>query len=151
MNCAYWICTMWWLLISLFTLRHWRRQWQPTPAFLPGESQGRGSRGSCRLWGCRVGHDWSDSAAAAYTCETITKIKILNKYTISQSSFMSLSCNTVPSSGTYYYGFLSLQSLKFYMKGIIQYVHSSLPGFFTQYSYCEIYLCCCFITFCFFF
>ena len=22
---------------------HWRRQWQPTPVFLPGESQGRGS------------------------------------------------------------------------------------------------------------
>ena len=22
---------------------HWRRQWQPTPAFLPGESQGQGS------------------------------------------------------------------------------------------------------------
>ena len=22
---------------------HWRRKWQPTPVFLPGESQGRGS------------------------------------------------------------------------------------------------------------
>ena len=22
---------------------HWRRQWQPTPGFLPGEAQGRGS------------------------------------------------------------------------------------------------------------
>ena len=29
----------------------WRRQWQPTPAFLPGESQGRGSLVGCRLWG----------------------------------------------------------------------------------------------------
>ena len=28
-----------------------RRQWQPTPVFLPGESQGRGSLVSCRLWG----------------------------------------------------------------------------------------------------
>ena len=26
-----------------FTFMHWRRQWQPTPVFLPGESQGRGS------------------------------------------------------------------------------------------------------------
>ena len=58
-NCTYWICTIWWLLIYL------------------------------------------------YTCETITTIKILNKYIISQSSFVSLSCNTVPSSGTYYYGSLS--------------------------------------------
>ena len=23
---------------------HWRRKWQPTPVFLPGESQGRGAR-----------------------------------------------------------------------------------------------------------
>ena len=30
---------------------HWRRKWQPTPVFLPGESQGRGSLGGCRLWG----------------------------------------------------------------------------------------------------
>ena len=27
-----------------------RRQWQPTPVFLPGESQGRGSLVGCRLW-----------------------------------------------------------------------------------------------------
>ena len=26
---------------SLFTFMHWRRKWQPTPVFLPGESQGR--------------------------------------------------------------------------------------------------------------
>ena len=29
--------------LSLFTLLHWRRKWQPTPVFLPGESQGRGT------------------------------------------------------------------------------------------------------------
>ena len=29
----------------------WRRKWQPTPAFLPGESQGRRSLVGCRLWG----------------------------------------------------------------------------------------------------
>ena len=36
---------------SLFTFMHWRRKWQPTPVFLPGESQGRGSLLGCRLWG----------------------------------------------------------------------------------------------------
>ena len=36
--------------LSLFTFMHWRR-WQPTPVFLPGESQGRGSLVGCRLWG----------------------------------------------------------------------------------------------------
>ena len=55
----------WVTLLSLFTFMHWRRKWQPTPVFLPGESQGRGSLVGCRLWGCRVGHDWSDLAAAA--------------------------------------------------------------------------------------
>ena len=30
---------------------HWRRKCQPTPVFLPGESQGRGSLIGCRLWG----------------------------------------------------------------------------------------------------
>ena len=29
---------------------HWRRKWQPTPVFLPGESQGWGSPVGCRLW-----------------------------------------------------------------------------------------------------
>ena len=37
--------------LSLFTCLHWRRQWQPTPVFLPGESQGRASLVGCRLWG----------------------------------------------------------------------------------------------------
>ena len=34
-----------------FTSMHWRRKWQPTPVFLPGESQGRGSLVGCCLWG----------------------------------------------------------------------------------------------------
>ena len=37
--------------LSLFTFMHWRKKWQPTPVFLPGESQGRGSLVGCRLWG----------------------------------------------------------------------------------------------------
>ena len=37
--------------LSNFTFTHWRRKWQPTPVFLPGESQGRGSLVGCRLWG----------------------------------------------------------------------------------------------------
>ena len=34
-----------------FTFMHWRRKWQLTPGFLPGESQGRGSLVGCCLWG----------------------------------------------------------------------------------------------------
>ena len=50
---------------SLFTFMHWRRKWQPTSAFLPGESQGRQSLVGCHLWGRTVGHDWYDLVAAA--------------------------------------------------------------------------------------
>ena len=39
-----------WLSNFTFTFMHWRRKWQPTPVFLPGEFQGRGS-----LVGCRFG------------------------------------------------------------------------------------------------
>ena len=35
----------------------WRRKWQSTPVFLPGESQGWRSLVGCGLWGRRVGHD----------------------------------------------------------------------------------------------
>ena len=42
----------WATSLSLFTFIHWRRKWQPTPVFLPGESQGWWSLVGCRLWGC---------------------------------------------------------------------------------------------------
>ena len=41
----------WVILLWLFTFMHWRRKWQPTPVFLPGESQGRESLVGCHLWG----------------------------------------------------------------------------------------------------
>ena len=37
--------------LSLFTFMHWRRKWQPTPVFLPGESQGHWILVGHRLWG----------------------------------------------------------------------------------------------------
>ena len=43
--------TNWATSLSLFTFMHWRRKWQPTPVFLPGESRGQGSLVGCRLWG----------------------------------------------------------------------------------------------------
>ena len=55
----------WATSLSLFTFMRWRRKWQLTPLFLPGESQGRGSLVGCCLWGRRVGQDWHDLAAAA--------------------------------------------------------------------------------------
>ena len=37
--------------LSLLTFMHWRRKWHPTPVFLPGESQGRGSLVGYSPWG----------------------------------------------------------------------------------------------------
>ena len=38
----------------------WRRAWQPSLVFLPGESLRQRSLVGCSPWGCRVGHDWSN-------------------------------------------------------------------------------------------
>ena len=42
----------WETSLSPFTFMHWRRKWQSTPVFLPGESQGLQSLVGCHLWGC---------------------------------------------------------------------------------------------------
>ena len=45
----------WAASLSLFTFMHWRRKWQPTPVFLPGESRDGGAwwaavSGVARSW-----------------------------------------------------------------------------------------------------
>ena len=50
----------WVTSLSLFTFMQWRRKWQPTPVFLPGESQGWESLVGCHLWG----HTESDTTEA---------------------------------------------------------------------------------------
>ena len=61
---------------------HWRRKWQPTPVFLPGESQGQGSLVGYRLWGRTESDTTSDLAAAAYnlsiTKDSLKKNSLLN-------------------------------------------------------------------------
>ena len=50
----------WATSLSLFRFMHWRRKWQPTPVFLPGGSQGRGSLVGCHLW-CRTESDTTEA------------------------------------------------------------------------------------------
>ena len=50
----------WVTSLSFFTFIHWRRKWQPTPVFLPRESQGRRGLVGCRLWD----HTESDTTEA---------------------------------------------------------------------------------------
>ena len=51
---------MWGIFFGVIQYSLWRRKWQPTPVFLPGESQGRRSLLGCRLWG----HTESDTTKA---------------------------------------------------------------------------------------
>ena len=54
---------------------NWRRKWQPTPVFLPGESQGQRSLVGPSMGSHRVGDDWSDLAAAAGENETAVRVR----------------------------------------------------------------------------
>ena len=55
----------WATSFSLFTFMHWRRKWQPTPVFLPGESQGRGSlvAAVCGITQSRTRLKWLSSSS----------------------------------------------------------------------------------------
>ena len=50
----------------------WRRKWQPTPVFLPGESQGQGSLVGCCLWG-RTESDTTEATQQQQQQESLTK------------------------------------------------------------------------------
>ena len=64
----------WATSLSLFTFIHWRRKWQPTPVFLPGESQGwepgglpsMGLQSWTRLTWRSSSSDWTTATALAY-------------------------------------------------------------------------------------
>ena len=50
----------WVTSLSLSTFMRWRRKWQPTPVFLPGESHGQRSLVGCRPWG-RIESDTTEA------------------------------------------------------------------------------------------
>ena len=70
----------WATSLSLFTFMHWRRKWQPTPVFLPGESQGQEPGGLLSMGSHRVGHDWSDLAAAAAQWKLASQVFVSSSY-----------------------------------------------------------------------
>ena len=49
----------------------WRREWQPIPAFLPGESHAQRSLVGYRAWGCKVGHDWVTNTLLSWGDRTL--------------------------------------------------------------------------------
>ena len=64
---------------------------QPTPVFLPGESQGRGSLLGCRLWG----HTESDTTKATYSSSSSMEVRVPSLMT----SLLFLTYHRQPSRG----------------------------------------------------
>ena len=56
----------WATKLSLFTFRHWGRKWQPTPVFLPGESQ--------RQWAPVFGVTQSRTRLKRLSCNSSSKL-----------------------------------------------------------------------------
>ena len=65
----------WVASLSLSTFMHWRRKWQPTPVFLPGESQGWGSLVGCHLWG-RTGSDTTEATQQQQQQQEYLSVKL---------------------------------------------------------------------------
>ena len=73
----------WATSLSVFTFMHWRSKWQPTPVFLPGESQGWRSLVGCRLWGCTESDTTEVTSQANKFKKGIVRIrKDLSTYTV---------------------------------------------------------------------
>ena len=92
---------------------YWRRKWQPTPVFSPGESQGRGSLVGCRLWGrtesdrlkrlssSRVPTGIFPQAKSCKTRETHTRHFILPSTTLVHPACFRLLFKCLPVTGSY--------------------------------------------------
>ena len=95
----------WVTSLSLFTFMPWRRKWQPTPVFLPGESQWLGSLVGCRLWG-RTESDITEATwqrqqqqgiiLYVYVCMCVSCVSVFNIIRhfqpIFQRSYTNLHC-----------------------------------------------------------
>ena len=78
----------WATSLSLFTFMHWRRKWQPTPLFLPGESQGRGEAGGLPSMGShRVRQDWSD---------LVVVVELLRETSVTREMIWAINWSTFP-------------------------------------------------------
>ena len=116
----------WATSLSCFTFMHWRRKWQSTPVFSPGESQGRGSLVGC----CLRGH--TESAAAG----KIWKVQATMPHWEAQwvwGSFLFLEhlCITSPNAmSTHYFRTKTLKKEK--NVHFLLFIHTFIHSFITQ-------------------
>ena len=64
----------WATLLSLFTFMHWRRKWQPTPVFLPGEWQGSGAWWAA-VYGVTQSRTWLKWLSSSSSKDLFKKIR----------------------------------------------------------------------------
>ena len=86
----------WATSLSLFTLMHLRRKWQPTPVFLPGESQGRGEPGGLPSYG--VTQSWTRLKRLSSSSSRIKRQSTMNPeklYRAECSLFQSMTINAI--------------------------------------------------------
>ena len=85
--------------LSLFTFMHRRRKWQPTPVFLPGESQGRRSLVGCCLWGRTELNTTEGTQQRQQQCDTQLAISLTFAYCFLIT--LHISCKKPQKSGRY--------------------------------------------------
>ena len=73
---------------------HWRRKWQPTPVFLPGEPRGWGSLVGCRLWG-RSESDTAEATQQQQQQTVFTRTPLLFMPLCDSFVFLQVTCVTV--------------------------------------------------------
>ena len=112
--------------LSNFTFTHWRRKWQPTSVFLPGESQGRGSLVGCRLWG----HTELDTTEATQQQQPLHKSIVTQEALAPESLDTELEAQVLialgsrPQSGEFCFPFVKYKSAKSCLQHILAIVSS---------------------------
>ena len=97
----------WMTSLSLFTFMHWRRKWQPTPVFLPRESQG---------WGCTELYIISVyiyllCIPSSFTCNLASDFITSKKHLTIRSPLPSWLANTIKTFQFFFFSFVSLLHL----------------------------------------
>ena len=137
----------------------WRRKWQPTPLFLPGNFHWQRSLEDYSPWGRKeldmteLLNTYAQALTHVYTCETIPSVRMVDisiippNFLLPHSNPSLLPLPTFPFFKQLLICFLSIEIslyfIKIYINGIISMCSfwCCLP--FTQQNYFEIHLCCC--------
>ena len=136
----------------------WRRKWQPTPLFLPGNFHWQRSLEDYSPWGhkeldmTKLLNTYAQALTHVYTRETIPSIRMVNisiippNFLLPHSNPSLLPLSTLPFFKQLLICFLSiyisLYFINIYINGIISMCSFRCYLFFTQQNYCYIHLCC---------